>query len=269
MGAKGTHKNLDVIGVMDLVVDMSQLMIRNGAEIFRVEETIQHISKHYEVEDVNAFVMSNGIFISAKIDETRGYSKVKHIPLSSSHLGIVTALNDLSRNICFGKISLEEAKAELEEIKKIPATPRWFRTVAAGFGSAGFCYLLGATLVDTSITCIIAMIIFAFIIFCEKHQLSRVIQNTMGGAIACAICVCLYALVGDTMVFSLDKVIIGSILPMVPGLPFVNAVRDVANNDILSGLIKLTNALLVFVYVAIGVGVVLSLSTNIVGMGVL
>lgn len=269
MGAKGHHKDLEVVEIMDFVMDVARLMIQNGAEIFRVEETIEHICNHYDVEDSSAFVMSNGIFMSAKVNGKETYSNIKHIPLSAAHLGIISALNDLSRNICFGTMSLEEAKIELEEIKKIPVKPRWFRTLAAGYGSAGFCYLMGASLIDTFLAFVIAMLLFVFILFCEKYQISRVIENTVGGVIACSICVCLYFVAGEALHFDLNKVIIGSILPMFPGLPFVNAVRDVANSDILSGLIKLTNALLVFVYVAIGVGVVLSVTASITGMGVL
>ena len=71
------------------------------------------------------------------------------------------------------------------------------------------------------------------------------------------------ALVVSNIPFSfevtLDKMIIGCILPMIPGVAFVNAIRDIADSDFISGLVKLLDALLVFVYIAIGVGFVLSI----------
>lgn len=267
MGRKNHHKNIDIVEVMDFVMEVASVMILNGAEIFRIEETITHICNHYDVKEANAFVMSNGVFISAKINDKESYSGVKHIPLTNSHLGVITAINDLSRNICFGQTSLGEAKETLSIIKKMPMKPKWFRMLAAGYGSAGFCYLMGASFLDTCLVFVIAMLLYIFILFCEKHQLSKVIENTVGGGIACGICVVLYGITGNVLDFDLNKVIIGSILPMFPGLVFVNSVRDVANSDILSGIIKMTNALLVFVYVAIGVGVVLSASASILGIG--
>lgn len=64
---------------------------------------------------------------------------------------------------------------------------------------------------------------------------------------------------------SLDKVIIGSILPLVPGVSFTNAIRDIADSDFISGLVRMLDALLVFVYIAIGVGFVLSAYNNFLG----
>ena len=66
----------------------------------------------------------------------------------------------------------------------------------------------------------------------------------------------------------LDGMIIGSIMPLVPGLAFVNAIRDIADSDFLSGTVRMIDALLVFVYIAVGVGVTLS-AYNTMGGGLM
>ena len=48
---------------------------------------------------------------------------------------------------------------------------------------------------------------------------------------------------------------IGSIMPLIPGVPFTNAIRDIANGDYISGSVRMLDALLVFFCIAIGVGV--------------
>ena len=63
----------------------------------------------------------------------------------------------------------------------------------------------------------------------------------------------------------IDKLIIGSILPLVPGLAFVNSIRDIANSDFISGIVRIVDALLVFVYIAIGVGFVLGCFNKLTG----
>ena len=45
----------------------------------------------------------------------------------------------------------------------------------------------------------------------------------------------------------------------------VNAIRDIADTDFLSGLVRMIDALLVFVYIAIGVGVTLSIYNTMMG----
>ena len=59
--------------------------------------------------------------------------------------------------------------------------------------------------------------------------------------------------------------IVGAIMPLVPGMAFVNAIRDIADSDFLSGTVRMIDALLVFVYIAIGVGITLSLYNNMMG----
>ena len=49
--------------------------------------------------------------------------------------------------------------------------------------------------------------------------------------------------------------VIGSIMPLIPGVPFTNAIRDIANGDYISGSVRMLDALLVFFCIAIGVGV--------------
>ena len=63
----------------------------------------------------------------------------------------------------------------------------------------------------------------------------------------------------------LEGMIIGSIMPLIPGVAFVNAIRDIADSDFLSGTVRMIDALLVFVYIAIGVGITLSIYNNMLG----
>ena len=45
----------------------------------------------------------------------------------------------------------------------------------------------------------------------------------------------------------------------------MNAIRDIANSDFLSGTIRILDALLGFVYIAVGVGVALGIFSNLIG----
>ena len=53
--------------------------------------------------------------------------------------------------------------------------------------------------------------------------------------------------------------IIGGIMPLLPGLSMTNAIRDTINGDLVSGSARALEALLACVAIAAGVGVVLSL----------
>ncbi|MEG0227335.1 MAG: threonine/serine exporter family protein, partial [Lachnospiraceae bacterium] len=134
---------------------------------------------------------------------------------------------------------------------------------AAGLGSGCFCYLLQGTFWESMVAFGIGMMLYVFILFAEKHKLTKIIVNIVGGALITVLAI------GFSLYFpypvGLDQVIIGSIMPLVPGVAFTNAIRDIANSDFISGTVRMIDALLVFVYIAIGVGFILGCYSNLLG----
>lgn len=254
--------------VLELAVEAGRVLLKYGAEIFRVEETIEHICHRFQIERVDTFVMSNGIFITAEYAGTDIFAKVKHVPLSGIHLGIVTEVNNLSREIAAGKIGVDEAMERLKEIEQMPPKKNIYRILAAGLGSGSFCYLLKGNVWESMISFCIGMVLYVFVIFAERHKMSKIIVNIVGGGLITVLAV-LAKYMDFPFPVSLDKMIIGSILPLVPGVAFTNAIRDIANSDFISGTVRMIDALLVFVYMAIGVGFVLGFYYNILGGTVL
>ena len=53
--------------------------------------------------------------------------------------------------------------------------------------------------------------------------------------------------------------IIGSIIPLVPGVAFTTAIRDIADEDYIAGAVRMLDALLVTFCIAMGVGLVMTL----------
>lgn len=92
--------------ILTLAVEIGDTMLRNGAEIYRVEDTVVHILNSYDVEEFDVYVLSNGIFASANENRDDACSIVRHVPLGSVNLGKITALNQLARDICSHKFHL-------------------------------------------------------------------------------------------------------------------------------------------------------------------
>ena len=86
-----------------------------------------------------------------------------------------------------------------------------------------------------------------------KAKLSKMIQTILGSALV-TLCGLMAALV--LSVLNMDKIIIGGLIILVPGVPFTSSIRDFFNGDYLSGTIRLIDALLVSLCMAIGVGAV-------------
>ena len=258
------HDDSQTHRVLDLALKAGRISLSNGAEIFRVEETIEYICRHFGIEEMDAFVLSNGIFLTGYSGGHEVYARVKHVPSAGTHLGIVEAVNDLSREITAGHVTIDEAFERLEEIDKIPAKSPLSQIIAAGIGSAAFCLLMRNNVYDAFFTIFIAGLLQAGLVLAGKVKISKIITNILGG-IFITVCAIIVTNIPWSFNVNLDNIIIGCIMPLIPGVLFVNAIRDVASNDFISGIVKLVDALLVFVYIAVGVGCALLAYNEIVG----
>ena len=133
MNAESTREALDVASLA------GDILLASGAEIFRVEETIDRIARAYGVKSSDAFVLSSGIFLTAESGKKQEFARVHHIPLSAARLDKVTAVNQLSREIEAGLHTPKEAKAWLLDIQRMPEKPKMHQVLASGVGSACFC----------------------------------------------------------------------------------------------------------------------------------
>ena len=106
--------------VLRLASEAGRILLQNGAEISRVEDTMERIATHYGVQGENFFVLSNGIFTTG-----RSYANAQFIPIKGASLDKVAAVNQFSRDIQAYDLSLEEACSRLEEIKNLPSKPLW------------------------------------------------------------------------------------------------------------------------------------------------
>lgn len=231
-----------------------EILLASGAEIFRVEETIARIACAYGVESSDTFVLSSGIFVTAGLENDRDFAKVRHIPLSAARLDRVTAVNQLSREIEEGKYTPSEAKKRLTEIRQMRGKPKWQQILASGIGSACFCYLFGGDMADSLAAFAAGLILYLYLLCVVRGKLSKIAANISGGVLVAVIAVALYELgIGHHF----GQVIIGSIIPMVPGVPFTNAIRDIADEDYIAGSVRMLDALLVTFCIAFGVGIVI------------
>ena len=100
------------------------------------------------------------------------------------------------------------------------------------------------------------------VLYISGPHLSKIVGNISGGALVTAICILLFtAGIGDHLNF----MVIGSIMPLIPGVPFTNSIRDIADGDYISGSVRMLDALLVFFCIAIGVGIGFSLIGGMMG----
>lgn len=252
--------------VLELALQAGHILLENGAEISRVEETMERICRHYGVMTESAFVLSNGIFMTSGGERENVFAKVQHIPVSGTHLDKVAAVNQLSREIELGHYTVEQAALELENIRKRPGKSKKMQILASGVGSAAFCCLFGGNFSDVVSAFFVGLLLYVFVLYVGAPHMSKIVSNIAGGILVTVLCGIMYITgMGSHMNF----MIIGSIMPLIPGVAFTNAIRDIADGDYISGAVRMLDALLVFFCIAIGVGMGIALVGTVTGGGLL
>lgn len=240
-----------------LAVEAGHILLENGAEISRVEETMQRISAHYGVEDQSFFVLSNGIIATG-----RQYASAKFIPIQGTQLSKVVEINQLSRDVSSASsFPLDELERRLGIIRSAPGKPWWELILAVALGVSAFSILFGGSLFDALATFCCGLLLGGFMAFIGG-RLSHIFKNLLGGFLGGLLCILAVSVgLGD----HLPNMIIGTIIALVPGVPFTNGIRDLANEDYLAGATRLLDAFLGFLCIALGVVLALLLQGWVTG----
>lgn len=234
--------------IFDLAMAVGYELLKNGAEIYRVKDTIKRITKSYGVETEELYVLTNGIFMSKN-----GFSGIRDLPVGEPNLEKITELNQLSREIEGGKYTVMEADRRLKEIIRKKNKKHIGKILAAGIGSGCFCYIMGGRGTENIAAYIVGTLLYLYSVFMEKTKLSNITICVLGGGVTAFFCLMLSRLMGG----QLYRIISGAILPMIPGVAFVTGIKDMGAGDYLAGTIRLLDAIIVFLGLSIGVGGIL------------
>lgn len=241
--------------VFEVAALAGEILLASGAEVFRVDDTMRRIAAAYQCDGFEPFVIGNGIFLSAG-DARESRAKVRHIPIAGTRLDKIDAVNQLSREIQQGHHAPAAALAKLHAIQAMPESSRGLRIACSGLGAGAFCFFYGGSWGDCAAAFLAGLCLCAYFLLVVKGRLSKIAANISGAVLS--------SLVGLGLVWlglgsNASVVMVGSIIPLLPGVAFTNAIRDFAHEDYISGAVRVLDVLLCVVCTAFGVSLVLLL----------
>ncbi|WP_010233504.1 threonine/serine exporter family protein [Clostridium arbusti] len=248
--------------ILDLAAEAGKIMLENGAETYRVEETMIRISKALGIVSVDAYATPTVIMLSGKNDKNINISIVKRIISRTFNIDKISNINNLSRTIERKGFTIDDVDNELVSIKNSPIYSNKITLLSACFIGSFFTILFGGDFKDFWSAFIIAGIIQFSTSFLSKFKVDYFFINIVGGMEAA-----LFAIVSYKLGFAVhyDKVIIGDIMLLVPGLAITNAIRDALNGDLISGTSRAIEAFFIAVAIAVGTGIVFKIWFDFLG----
>jgi len=140
---------------LDIEIPMAvgRMLMKSGAETYRVEETMNYVAKSLGVQHFSAYVLNRGIFASGTNEQGIKESGVMNVPDTVYNLRKVEEVNTLSRSLSMeNRIPKAEILRRLDTIDKIEGYGFFWILVAYYFGSFGFAMALGVPYMDSAIS---------------------------------------------------------------------------------------------------------------------
>ena len=247
--------------VLQVALYAGELLVRNGAEMYRVEETIVKISAAGGARGITPFVTPTLVFIAD--GDGRSFIYTKNIKKRSNNITKIALVNDFSRKFVAGCIKLEEAMQQLREIDEHKGYSYRFTLLATGLSCGTFAVLVGGKFGD-----FIAAFIAAYVAVFINDMIFAHSRTVFTGNFIASMFVGVISVVSFQikLVDNLDNIIVGAALSLVPGVAFTAGIRDFISGDLISGIARIGEALLVAVAIAFGVGSILMLYSILGGL---
>lgn len=240
--------------MIDCCLLAGKLMIESGAETYRVEDTMSRMASTRNMSNVNSYVTPTGIFFSAGNEK---HTRVIRINTRTTDLEKIALVNLLSRKLSAGELSLNEVFDELQTISKTNYMfPVSVQILAAAVASACFLILYGGEWNDAIYALVAGGAGLTLQIFIHEQTRVKFFSEFMA-AVLIGIIALLSVNIG--LGKDLDLIIIGSVMPLVPGLLITNAVRDLMAGNFVAGLSKGAEAFLTAFAIGAGIALILSL----------
>ena len=242
--------------VLRFALFIGELMLINGAETYRVEDTILRICKSRNYNHINVFISPTAIIISDyRFD---GFTFMKTIKSRSIDLNKISLLNNLSRKyVSTPQLNINEAMIELKKINQIKSYSPFAINLCTGFSSAFFAILLDGdnlpTFISTFITSILAVMIYNKMM---KISTIPAFSSFISSTFIAIIGVILTQL---NILPTPAMLVVGSIMPLLPGVSFIKGIRDLIAGDLISGVARAFDASVTAISIACGVGIILDI----------
>lgn len=238
--------------VIETVLLAGKIMIENGADMSRVDDTLRRIAQNAGIRKPRIFETTTGLIMSI---QGTSESQVQSINKRRIDLERISRVNDASRAFQAKAITLEEMYHYLEELDKckLDFNPL-LKIAAAGVIGGTLEVVYGGCWSDMFLTMVISalgygcysVLAYFFHTLFASEFIAAVIIGIFGVFITAIH-------VGKDM----GMIIIGSIMPLVPGVLLTTAVRDLLAGHILSGASRTVEGLITACALGMGIAVVL------------
>lgn len=242
--------------LLEMATSLGYRLAMAGAETYRIEESIAMVLRSYGLE-AEVFAIPNCLTVSINFDD-RPMTRMRRIGNHGNDLDAVERYNNLSRKLCAERPDAETAMQWLEDTTaNLRRYPGWVNGLGYVLGSFGFALVFRGTMLDAfwaGVCGLVVLLIDEFMDRIRSTQFFRVITAAFFSSMLA------YTVHSLGWMDNADASIIGTLMLLVPGLLFTNAMRDIMYGDTNSGLNRVVLVLLIAMAIALGTAAALGIT---------
>ena len=231
-----------------LALDIGEGMLKCGAEIHRVEDTMERICKAYGAAHVEIFAIPSVIIAAVRMPDGEYSSQMRRVKKGGNNLSLLERFNEISRNICRNTPPLPEVDDMIRQAKQKKVYPKWLHFLSYALASGSFAVFFGGSWRDGIVAAVIG-VVFSLVDLISLDGINQFAQTAMqaflGGLLSC---LAVRVGIGDDV----GMIMIGTIMILIPGVFFSTALRDLLCGDFLAGTLKTVQAILSTLMIAFG-----------------
>ena len=241
---------MDYHKLLNMAAELGRRLMASGAEIYRVEESVNRLLTAYGLEP-QVFSIPACLIVSINTPEGQPITQMYRIPAHGTDIELLERCNALCRRLCRETPPVEEAMRLVEDLDKhgrefSPWTLLLGYIAAPAFFALFFC----GTLRDSLCAAIAGLAVGVCLLFGQRLIGSNSFFRTV-------VCSCVISLVSLLLVLAglgehLEIITIGTLMVLVPGMALTNAMRVIMASDLISGLLRTTETLLIAAAIALG-----------------
>ena len=227
--------------LMDCLLDMGELLLLSGGEISRVEDTLERVGNAYGAVRMEVFVITSIISLTMELPGLPSVTQTRRICSGGgTDFTRVEEINTLSRELCSRMLPVDAFRRELDRISAEKA-PFYITLLGSILAAGSFAVFFGGTIADG----ICAAVFGACIAFLQRH-LGKTELNTVASNLLISLLIGLGVGLCTALLpfLHMDKILIGDIMLLIPGLAMTNAIRNMLVGDTISGVVRLAESLI-------------------------
>ncbi|MCC8101364.1 MAG: threonine/serine exporter family protein [Clostridiales bacterium] len=236
--------------ILDFALRLSEKMLVSGANLERVNDTVYRICDSYGCDDVHFFSLNCYLTLSLKDAQGNRVSGQRCIRSGmDTHLENLSRLNQLSREICAKKPDPEKLERLLEEAVNT-------RGYSTGTRLAGYLLAMSCLTVlynggwkDWITILINTTLIYLGGIYLKKPGVNRIVYSVSCTFVVGTLTILLTKL---GLVNDIYTVMIVNSMMLIPGIPMVNAFRNLLCGNEINGVLEILKVMLETVAIVCG-----------------